>query len=387
MMYAVLAAAALISCTGKNTEKPDSETDKDSVAAIPQSGEMYMLVGTYTSEAGSKGIYVYKLNTDTGKTDSISMAEVVNPSYLVLSPDEKFVYSVGENGEGNSAAHAFSFDKTSGTLNLLNSKNTDGSGPCYIEIDRTGKNVLTANYGGGSISVFQVLDDGSLTDLKWLFQFKGTGADTVRQNASHVHCVRYSPDGKYLFATDLGTDKLYKYQVTGTVFEGQPILSAAGDVAVPPATGPRHFEFHPNGKYMYLLGELSGQVIVYDYNAGELTQKQIIVADTVGGHGSADIHVSPDGRFLYASNRLKADGIAVFSINPDNGTLTKVGYQLTGRHPRNFIITPNGNFLLVASRDDNKIQVFAIDSQTGLLTDTQQDIPISKPVCIKFAGM
>ncbi|MPM98325.1 6-phosphogluconolactonase [bioreactor metagenome] len=193
-----------------------------------------------------------------------------------------------------------------------------------------------------------------------------------------------------MFATDLGTDKIYRYNAIGSVFEGQPALSQASlkEFSAPAGTGPRHFDFHPSGKYFYLLGELSGDVIVYDYDEGDLKEKQVIATDSVeGSRGSADIHISPDGKFLYASNRLKADGIAIFSINPDDGTLTKAGYQPTGRHPRNFVITPNGKWLLVASRDDNKIQVFIIDNETGLLTETGQDIHVSQPVCLKFAAM
>lgn len=193
-----------------------------------------------------------------------------------------------------------------------------------------------------------------------------------------------------MFATDLGTDKVYRYNAIGSVFEGQPVLSQASlkEFSTPAGAGPRHFDFHPNSKYFYVLGELSGDVIVYDYDEGDLKQKQIIATDSVeGSRGSADIHVSPNGKFLYASNRLKDDGVAIFSINPVDGTLTKVGYQPTRRHPRNFVISPNGKLLLVASRDDNIIQVFSIDNETGLLIDTNQDIFISKPVCLKFANM
>lgn len=381
-------AALFAACTQKKSQKENMRTN-DSVLASAMPEDMFLLIGTYTSDAGSKGIYVYKLNTETGKADSISMAEVVNPSYLVLSPDEKMVYSVGENGDGNSTANAFAFDKKKGVLTLLNSSNTDGSGPCYIAIDRAGKNVFTANYGGGSISSFQVQEDGKLSPANMVLQFEGSGADAERQKSPHLHSVRHSPDGRFLFASDLGTDNLYRLDAIGSVFEGQPSVSRGSlkKIATPAGTGPRHFDFHPNGKYFYLLGELSGAVIVYDYNEGNLVQKQTIAADTVGARGSADIHVSPDGRFLYASNRLKNDGIAIFSINQNDGTLTKAGYQLTGRHPRNFAITPNGKLLLAASRDDNKIQVFSIDSETGLLTDTQQDILLDKPVCVKFATM
>jgi 6-phosphogluconolactonase len=379
----------LFSCNGKKNRKETSDKDQQVAIQIPQTGEMYLLVGTYTSDEGSKGIYVYRFNTETGESEEVSVTEVANPSYLTLSPNEKFVYSVGENDEGDGAAYAFSFDKKTGRLVPINSQSTQSAGPCYITIDKKGKNVHTANYGGGSISSFQVKSDGGLSELVSLIRFKGSGPDTVRQKSPHVHCVRYSPDGKYLFATDLGTDKIYRMEAMEAVFEGQPAISESTLIAfvTPPGTGPRHFDFHPGEEYVYLLGELSGEVIVYDYNDGYLKIKQTIASDTVGARGSADIHVSPDGRFLYTSNRLKADGIAIFSINPDDGKLKKVGYQLTARHPRNFAITPNGKFLLVASRDDNKIQVFAINSETGLLTDTSQDILLNKPVCLKFASM
>jgi 6-phosphogluconolactonase (cycloisomerase 2 family) len=387
-----LLTALFISCSGNRSGKSEEQrSSQDDVTAVKgDANELFLLVGTYTSDEGSKGIYLYRFNTGTGLSDSVSMAEVNNPSYLTLSPDEKFVYTVGENDEGGSAAHAFSLDKASGSLTPVNSSPTNGGGPCYITIDSSGRNVHTANYGGGSISSFQVNSDGSLTRATSVISFKGSGADSVRQAGPHLHSVRYSPDGLFLFASDLGTDKLYRFTVNDSPFEGQPAIleSSLKEFITPAGTGPRHFDFHPDGgRYLYLLGELSGEVIVYDYHFGELVQKQVIPADSVGARGSADIHVSPDGRFLYASNRLQADGIAIFSINPDDGTLTKVGYQLTARHPRNFIITPNGRYLLAAGRDDNKIQVFAIDGETGLLTDTNEDIEISKPVCLKFAQM
>jgi|SRR5690554_1671369 6-phosphogluconolactonase (cycloisomerase 2 family) len=384
--------ALFISCTGNRSAKSEANGSPQEVvnAVRGEKNNSFLLVGTYTSTEGSKGIYLYRFNTETGVSDSVNMVEVMNPSYLTLSPDEKFVYAVGENDETGSVAHAFSFDKVSGSLSLINSQPTEGSGPCYITIDSKGKSVHTANYGGGSISTFQVRIDGSLTPATSVISFKGSGADSIRQAGPHLHSVLYSPDGQYLFAADLGTDKLYRFTANDTPFEGQPVIleSSLKEFNTPAATGPRHFAFHPDGgRYLYLLGELSGEVIVYDYHFGELVQKQVITADSVGARGSADIHVSPDGRYLYASNRLQADGIAIFSIDPDDGTLTKVGYQLTAGHPRNFVITPNGRFLLVAGRDDNKIQVFAIDGETGLLTDTNQEIRISKPVCLKFAQM
>lgn len=384
--YLLFSAFLTISCTMNKRDKTAEDTLNDSILDY---GEMYMLVGTYTSNEGSKGIYVYKFDTETGESDSISMVEVANPSYLVISPNEKFVYSVGENSGEGGFAHSFSFDKETGNIELLNSQNTQGSSPAYIALDSKGNNVITANYGGGSISQFNVNADGSLSPLSKLFTFHGNGPDSIRQKQPHLHSVRYSPDGLFLFAADLGTDNIYRYKSIHSVFEGQPALLET-DTAIfktPTGTGPRHFDFHPNGLYFYVIGELSGEVIVYDYNMGDLQQKQIILADTVGARGSADIHVSPDGRFLYASNRLKNDGVAIFAIDAQDGTLTKVGYQETAKHPRTFAITPNGKFLLVAGRDDNAIQVFYIDKQTGMLSDTHQNISIDKPVCIKFTRL
>lgn len=387
LSYMLLTIFVAISCTGKKSEEADHDASRDSLANVE--GEMYMLVGTYTSNEGSKGIYVYKFDTETAEADSVSMVEVANPSYLTVSMDGEFVYSVGENGEDDSYAHAFSFDRESGQLKLIDSQLTYGSSPAYITLDEGGTNLFTANYGGGSISQFNINRDGTLSPLSNLYQFEGSGEDPERQQQPHLHSVRYSPDGEYLFAADLGTDKIYRFKSISSVFEGQPALLKSDSVvfSTPAGTGPRHFDFHPNGLYFYLLGELSGEVIVYDYNNGDLEQKQIIVADSVGAKGSADIHVSPNGKFLYASNRLQEDGIAIFSIDSKDGTLSKVGYQLTAKHPRNFAITPNGKFLLVAGRDDNVVEVYRIDNKTGLLTNINQDIAIDKPVCIKFVAM
>ncbi len=384
--FILFVALLTISCTMNKKDDTTENTFNDSIAL---GGEMYMMVGTYTSNEGSKGIYVYKFDTDTGKSDSLSMVEVANPSYLVISPNEKFVYSVGQNEGENSFAHSFSFNKENGELTLLNSQHTEGSSPAYITLDTKGNNVITANYGGGSISQFNVNSDGTLSPLTNLFTFQGKGEDPIRQEKPHLHSVRYSPDGSFLFAADLGTDKIYRYKSIHSVFEGQPAILETDTAvfATPAGTGPRHFDFHPNGLYFYVIGELSGEVIVYDYNMGNLQQKQRIIADSLGARGSADIHVSPSGRFLYASNRLKNDGVAIFAIDAQDGTLTKVGYQETVKHPRNFAITPNGKFLLVAGRDDNAIQVFAIDKQTGMLSDTHQNILIDKPVCIKFTKL
>jgi 6-phosphogluconolactonase (cycloisomerase 2 family) len=312
------------------------------------------------------------------------MAEITNPSYLCVSSDQKFVYSVTETGDENASASAFRFDNQKGTLSLLNTSKTQGGDPCHIMIDKTGKHIVTASYSGRSISAFHVNEDGSLSEAEQIFQFSGTGKDSKRQAAPHLHWTGFSPDNRYLFANDLGTDRIYKYNVNqGDKYltEGNPTSFKLRDEA-----GPRHSEFHPNGKFLYLIGELSGEVFAFHYDSitGNLTEFQAIPADTLHARGSADIHITPDGRFLYASNRLKGDGLAIFSINQETGELTKIGYQETGIHPRNFIITPNGKMLLAACRDSDVIQVFSIHSESGLLTNLNKDIQLDMPVCLKF---
>lgn len=391
ILFSAFAVLSLISCKQKtnvdNSNIDPSDTTNMSAETISDETSLYLLVGTYTT-GESEGIYVYQFDTVSGFSKYKSVVKVTNPSYLTINKEGTHVYSVSETGDAKAAANAFVFDKKDGTLKLLNSQLTGGADPCYIELDKTGKHVVTANYSGGSITAFNINGDGTLTTAAQLIRFTGKGADAERQKAPHLHCVRYSPDGKYLFADDLGTDKIHKFGINESN-EGNYLkvgTPAAFDVV--PGSGPRHLDFHPNGKYAYLINELSGAVIAFNYdaNAGNLTQIQTIQADTLGAKGSADIHVSPDGKFLYASNRLKGDGIAIFSINQADGKLTKVGYQETGVHPRNFVITPNGKFLLVASRDNDVIQIFLIDRVTGLLENTYKDIELDMPVCLKFTS-
>ncbi|MEH7888433.1 lactonase family protein [Elizabethkingia meningoseptica] len=355
-----------------------------SAQKVNNKNEMYMLAGTYTAK-GSKGIYVYKVNTETGKSHYVSEIAVEDPSYLVFSKNGKYVYTVTEKeDQQNSKVNAFSFDKKTGKLSFINSKPAGGGAPCHINVSPDGKRIITANYMGGSITEYAVNNDGSLGDTTQNIEFSGNGADKERQTQPHLHFVTFTPDAKYLFADDLGTDKIYKYQLDT---KGNRLLSEGtpSAVKVKEGSGPRHLTFHPNGKYAYLITEISGDVIAFNYKDGNLSEFQTVKADTLNARGSADIHISPNGRFLYASNRLKGDGIAIFSINPQNGSLTKAGYQSTGIHPRNFVITPNGKLLLVANRDSDQIQVFKIDSKTGLLKNTNQDIKLSMPVCLKFA--
>ena len=347
----------------------------------------YMLVGTYTS-GNSNGIYVFRFDEESGAAEYISEAHAVNPSYLAVSADERFVYSVGESGR-DAAVYAFSFDKKDGKLKLLNTQPVNSSGPCYISVDRAGRYVVTANYSGGTVSVLPLSADGLLQPVAKVFGFEGAGPVANRQEKPHLHCAVFSPDQQYLFAPDLGSDQLHKFTTSDTA----PFLTIGNPEAykIEPGSGPRHLTFHPNGRFAYLTNELSGTVTVFRYMDGHLEPVQYIASDRsegVGNKGSADIHVSPDGKFLYASNRANTNNIAIFSINDADGKLTLAGFQPTGKHPRNFVITPNGKFLLAASQNSNLIQVFEIDRKTGLLKEdsSKQITSIDRPVCLKFVS-
>lgn len=347
----------------------------------------YMFIGTYT-DGKSEGIYVYDFNSLNGTAKEVSHIKTSNPSFLVVSPDQKYVYAIHENqrnGNGGEIS-SFSFDKTSGTLTLINEQPTGGDHPCYVEVDKTGKWVFAGNYSSGSLSVIPVLSDGSLGKPTTHIQHYGSSANKQRQDKPHVHCTYISPDNRWLYVPDLGTDKLMIYSFdasTGYLKEASPAFAATS-----PGSGPRHISFHPNAQYAYLIEEMSGEVLTFQVNKGQLKQIQKISTIKKGAKGfagSADIHVSPDGKFLYASNRGDFNNIAIFKIDPKTGKLSTVGYQPTlGKSPRNFNFDPSGNFLLVANQESDEIVVFKRDLKSGLLKDNGNRISVGKPVCIKW---
>ena len=302
--------------------------------------------------------------------------EMRNPSYLTVSRDGSMIYAVSETNDENASLNIISLNKKGG-MRLLDTAATEGGDPCYVA--QNGRIALTANYSGGSMSVFSL--NGRHAKLTTRFLGATGGPDMSRQEMPHVHCACFTPDGHYVLATDFSADRILSYRI-----QGQKAIANGVAADVTAESGPRHLTFSRDGRFAYLMSELSGKVTVFSYSQGRLETLQEITSDSVGARGGADIHLSPDGRFLYSSNRLKDEGIAIFSVDKRTGLLTRIGYQATDAHPRQFNITPNGKFLLCCCRDSDKIQVFRRDSQTGLLTDTHQDISLSKPVCVQFTN-
>jgi len=345
-----------------------------------------LIVGTYTNTCASKGIYVYDFNVNTldfklkANTDGI-----VNPSYLTVSADKKFVYSVNEDGK-NSAVSAFKYAPATGKLELLNKKDSKGADPCYIINDD--KHVIVANYSGGSVAVFERKPDGSLNDAKQVIKHTGSGPDKSRQEASHVHMVSFSPDKKFVFVNDLGTDKIfiYNYNPNG----GDNVLSLKDAISVKAGSGPRHLVFNPNGTFVYLLQEMDGTLTVFDYVNDKLTMIQeatvAMPESFMAKNGAAHIQFSNDGKYLYATNRNDANTISAFRVHA-NGRINLVQQISTqGAGPRNFTIDPTDGYLLVANQNTNNITIFKRDKSTGMLTDTKKKIELCAPVCLVFTA-
>lgn len=349
-----------------------------------QTTKINLLIGTYTNSCESKGIYVYEFDTNSGDFSFKSASEqLVNPSYLTISNDNKMVYSVSENDKKESGAIALKFNQENGKLDILNKSDSKASGSCYIINDEA--TVLTANYGSGSISVFVKNNDGSLTEVKQVVQHTGKGINPKRQDKPHVHMVYFSPDKKYVLVTDLGTDivSVYKYNPNSE----NEILKIHSSISVPAGGGPRHLTFSKNGRQVYVLQELDGSLVAFRYKNGwleKVSETSILPKEYKGKIQTADIHISPDGKFLYATNRGETGEITIFKI-AKNGKLEFVEQVSTlGKGPRNFAIDPTGNYLLVANQYSNTIVVFKRDKTNGRLTDTGNKIELCSPVCVVF---
>ena len=356
------------------------------VSLCAYSQKYFLFIGTYTG-SGSKGIYVYTFNASTGKVQWISNTEAINPSYLAIAPGSKLLYACTETRTANAGGiSAFRFDREKGTLTFINKQSSGGDNPAYVSVHKSGKWVIPGNYSGGSLSAFLVNEDGSLRPYSQLIQHTGTSVNKQRQDMPHVHSTVFSPKGDYLFVPDLGLDKVMIYKFNASA--EKPLQPASpAFISTTPGSGPRHFIFHPNKKWAYLIEEMGGAVSAYQYKKGRLDVMQRIFthADTATGEfGSADIHISPDGKFLYASNRGRENNIAIFSIDK-KGKLSLAGFQSTmGVQPRNFTIDPSGKYLLAANQRTGNIVIFKRDINTGLLHYTGEQINIPEPVCLKM---
>lgn len=348
----------------------------------------YLFVGTYTS-GKSKGIYVFRFNSQNGEVQWVSSTDsATNPSFLSVSPDGTKLYAVNETGgEQPGYVSAFDFDQSTGQLYFINTQPSGGDHPCFITVDKTGKWVIAGNYTGGNLTAFPVDKEGGLQHYTQRIQHTGSSINKTRQDKPHVHATFFSPDYRYVLVPDLGTDKVMVYQFNAGL--KQPLKPAAMPFAASaPGSGPRHLDFHPNQRFVYVLEELTGTIKAYKYTNGFMTGIQSIAthpADYKGEPGSADIHVSPDGKFLYASNRGEENNLAIFSIDQLTGKLTAKGYQpVPGAGPRNFVIAPNGNFILVANQKTSNIVIYRVNKETGLLQQMLRQVEVPNPVCLKL---
>jgi 6-phosphogluconolactonase len=360
-------------------------------ASSDRAGRKYLVyVGTYTGP-NSKGIYAYRFDSMAGTLDSLGLVgEMVRPSFLALHPNRRFLYAVselGNDGRVNGSITAFAIDHKSGALTALNTVTSGGGGSCHLVVDKTGRALVAANYGSGSVASFTVNRDGSLGGPNSLIKHTGSSIDPKRQTGPHAHAVVLSANNRFVLVPDLGLDQIRIYRLhadAGTLTAADPRFATAKA-----GSGPRHLAFSPDSRFAYSLHEMGSMVTVWAFSAasGKLAEVQTISTlpeDFHGENNSAEIEVDAKGRFLYASNRGH-DSITVFAIERGTGKLNVVEYVPTQGHiPRNFKIDPTGRFLFAANQNTNNIVIFKIDAQTGRLTSTGQVLEVQSPVCVQF---
>lgn len=352
--------------------------------AAPAEGQYIAYVGTYTNQRPtpkSKGIYAYRFDAKTGKFTSIGLAaETSSPSFLAVHPNHKFLYAVNEGNQGT--VSAFAIDAATGMLKALNSVSSKGGGPCHLSLDKTGKWLFAANYNTGSVASFAVNADGSLGEAISAIQHQGSSVNRSNQAGPHAHEAVVSPDNKLLFVPDLGMDKLMVYQIGAN---GALTANAPPSIAIAPGSGPRHMAFHPNGKFAYVMTEITDSVVAFSYDGKGVMQEiqTIPSAPAAPGTSGAEIAVHPSGKFLYTANRGH-NSISIFAID-SKGKLTAAGNVPTqGKTPRFFGLDPTGAYLIAANQDSGNIVVFKIDRKTGGLTPTGDALELASPVCVAF---
>jgi 6-phosphogluconolactonase len=362
------------------------------LAALPQharaaENDYLVYVGTYTRET-SKGIYAFRFDAATGKLAPLGLvAEVANPSFLAIHPNQRFLYAVSETGGGSVAAYAV--DRQSGKLTALNMVSAKGGGPCHINVDKTGSTVAVANYGTGSVAAFPVGADGRLGEASGFHQHEGSSVNPQRQKGPHAHSTDFSPDNRFLMSSDLGLDKVLVYRFdpkTSSITANDPAF-----VSVKPGSGPRHFAFHPSARFAYVINEIASTATAFTYDAvkGALTELQTLSTlpeGVTGDNSTAELEMHPSGKFLYGSNRGH-NSIAVFAVDPKKGTLTLIQNASTqGGPPRNFAIDPTGKYLFAANQNTDTIVLFRIDEQNGKLTPAGETVQLDAPVCVRFVA-
>ena len=366
----------------------------------PAAARYDLLVGTYTNTGKSEGIHVYRFDPQNGTVSPLSSVQTVNPSYLVMGHGNRTVYAVnelpGDNGPASQhgGVSAFSFDAASGQLKPLDRVSSQGNDPCYLSLSPDGRYLFVANYSvaadpGGSFAVLPIQGDGNLGNAVLSVHHDGGGPVKGRQESAHVHSTVMAPDGRYLFAQDLGTDKLYVYRYTLDGSRGLLSPTQTRYVPMKEGSGPRHLVFDAQGNYAYLTSELAATVTALRYRDGTLETVQTLplaARGFKGKQGAAALHLSPDGRFLYVSNRGDANEIVIFAVDARDGTLTLVGRQSTlGRTPREFAIDPTGHWLIVGNQESDTAYVFRRDPETGKLEPNPARLDIGAPVDFKFA--
>jgi 6-phosphogluconolactonase len=354
--------------------------------------EQYLVyVGTYTGEH-SQGIHAFRLDADTGLVESLGLAaETPNPTFLALHPNGKYLYAANEigkfRGQPGGAVTAFAIDTATGRLRELSQGSTRGGGPCHLVVDRTGRQVLVANYGGGSVASLPVGSDGRVGEPSAFFQHTGGSVNPSRQKEPHAHSINLAPDSRYAFAADLGTDRIYRYGFDPA--RGLTGPAAADSVQQPPGSGPRHFAFHPSGKFAYAINELLSTVSAFRYDPAGGQLKPVGLVSTLpagftGNNSTAEVVVHPGGKFVYGSNRGH-NSLAIFRADPASGALTPVGHHPSGgKTPRNFNFDPTGRWAWIANQDSHTVTIHRVDLTTGLMTPTGQELKVGMPVCVKF---
>lgn len=341
----------------------------------------YVFFGSFNHDKETEGLYVYELDTLKGKLSKVTSAKgVLNPSFLTLSQDGKYVFACTESKTKNAGSvSSFEFNPEKRSLTFINSQKSGGENPVYLSVHKSGKWLINGNYTEGSTSVYPISENGVIQPWVQNFQFSEGSIRPDRQDRAHVHSAVFSPDFKYVFLPDLGADKIWIYKFESD--KKEPLAEAEQPfISTSLGSGPRHFTFHPNGKFAYCIEEMGGAVSVYGYHGGKLEPIQRINTHSErfkDSFESSDVHISPDGRYLYASNRGHENNIAIFSILND-GTLKNVGYQSTkGKHPRTFTIDSSGKFLIVAHPVSGTAVVFKRNAETGLLKKVGREVKLS----------